>query len=68
MTLNAQNLFDNKTPIGKLRGRFLDYQGIPVMCTYHPAYVLRNPPAKRQVWDDIQMLMNEMGIGDNHAD
>ena len=50
------------TPIGKLRGRMIDFNGMKVLCTYHPAYVLRNPPAKRQVWDDIQILMAEMGM------
>ena len=58
----AHNLLDDTTPIGRLRGRFLDYQGIKVLCTYHPAYVLRNPPAKAQVWADIQILMKEMGL------
>lgn len=61
-TVAAQNLLGVSTPIGQLRGRFLDYQGIKVICTYHPAYVLRNPAAKRHVWDDIQMLMAEMGL------
>ena len=61
-TIAAQNLLSEKTPIGKLRGRFLDYQGIKVLCTYHPAYVLRNPPAKKEVWADIQILMKEMGL------
>ncbi|MGO8690175.1 MAG: uracil-DNA glycosylase [Thermoguttaceae bacterium] len=58
----AQNLLQTDTPIGRLRGRLHDYHGIQVLCTYHPAYVLRNPPAKRQVWDDIQILMAAMGI------
>jgi len=58
----AQNLLDTTTPIGKLRGRFHDYKGIKVVCTYHPAYLLRNPGAKRPTWDDIQLLMAEMGI------
>jgi DNA polymerase len=58
----AQNLLGSSASIGQLRGRFHDFQGIKVLCTYHPAYVLRNPPAKRQVWDDIQMLMKEMGL------
>ena len=58
----AQNLLDTDTPIGRLRGSFHDYQGIKVLCTYHPAYLLRNPPAKRMVWEDMQMLMAEMGI------
>ena len=58
----AQNLLGTDVTIGRLRGRFHDYHGIKVICTYHPAYVLRNPPAKRQVWDDIKILMAEMGI------
>ncbi len=58
----AQNLLDTDTTIGKLRGTFHDYQGIKVLCTYHPAYLLRNPPAKRMVWEDMQILMAEMGI------
>ncbi len=59
----AQNLLQTDTTIGRLRGRVLDYNGIKVVCTYHPAYVLRNPPAKKFVWDDIRLLMNEMGMG-----
>jgi len=58
----AQNLLDTTTPIGKLRGRLHDYNGIKVVCTYHPAYLLRNPGAKKPTWDDIQLLMAEMGI------
>jgi uracil-DNA glycosylase family 4 len=58
----AQNLLDTSAPIGKLRGRFHDYQGIKVLCTYHPAYLLRTPSAKRQTWEDMQRLMAEMGI------
>jgi DNA polymerase len=58
----AQHLLGTDTPIGRLRGRLHDYQGVKVLCTYHPAYVLRNPAAKRQVWDDIQILMAEMGL------
>ncbi len=58
----AQNLLGSTASIGQLRGRFHDFRGIKVLCTYHPAYVLRNPPAKRQVWDDIQILMKEMGL------
>lgn len=56
----AQNLLDTEETIGRLRGRVHDFHGIKVVCTYHPAYLLRNPQAKRPVWDDIQMLMAEM--------
>jgi len=45
-------------PITLLRGRFHSYQGIPLMPTYHPAYLLRNAGAKKQVWEDVQMIMN----------
>ncbi len=58
----AQNLLGVDTAIGKLRGRLIGFQNMKVLCTYHPAYVLRNPPAKKQVWEDIQVLMKEMGL------
>ncbi len=58
----SQNLLGTTVPIGQLRGRFHDFRGIKVLCTYHPAYVLRYPASKRQVWDDIQMLMRAMGL------
>jgi DNA polymerase len=49
------------TPISALRGRFHEYEGVRLMPTYHPAYLLRNPSAKRQVWDDLQLVMAELG-------
>ncbi|MBN2475688.1 MAG: uracil-DNA glycosylase [Pirellulales bacterium] len=58
----AQNLLQTTTSIGRLRGHFHDYQGIKVLCTYHPAYLLRNPSAKRPTWDDLRLLMEEMGL------
>jgi DNA polymerase len=58
----AQALLETTQSIGRLRGRLHDYRGVPVMVTYHPAYLLRNPNAKRLVWEDMQMLMHEMGI------
>lgn len=58
----ATNLLQTEQTIGKLRGQFFDYRGAQVLCTYHPAYLLRNPPAKRQVWEDMQLLMARMGI------
>jgi uracil-DNA glycosylase family 4 len=59
----AQNLLGTSQAIGKLRGRFHDYKGIPVMCTYHPAYLLpgRNPQKKREVWEDMKKLLARMG-------
>ena len=58
----ARTLLETNESIGRMRGRFVEYQGIPVLCTYHPAYLLRNPSAKKLVWEDMQLLMNEMGI------
>lgn len=58
----AQNLLGTTTPIGKLRGRVFEFRGMKVVCTYHPSYLLRVPSARRQVWDDIQFLMAEMGL------
>ena len=49
----AQWLLQTKTPIGRLRGKFGRYQGIPCLSTYHPAYLLRNPRDKRLVLDDL---------------
>lgn len=58
----AQNLLGTAESIGRLRGRWHDYQGIKVLCTYHPAYLLRTPSAKRQTWEDLQLLMKAMGL------
>ncbi len=58
----AQNLLGTQESISRMRGKFFDYHGIRVMCTYHPAYLLRNPAAKKEVWEDMKALMREMGI------
>jgi uracil-DNA glycosylase len=58
----AQTLLQTDVPISRLRGTFHPYHGIPVMPTYHPAYLLRNPGSKRDVWNDMQQLMKCMGI------
>lgn len=57
----AQTLLDDKTPISKLRGRFRDYHGIPLMPTFHPAALLRDPSLKRDVWSDMQQVMKLLG-------
>ena len=59
----ATNLLQTTLPIGKLRGRFHDFKGIPVMATYHPAFLLphRSPEKKREVWEDMKMLLAKMG-------
>jgi uracil-DNA glycosylase family 4 len=48
-------------PISRLRGRFSSWEGIPLMPTYHPAYLLRNPSAKKDVWADLKLVLNLLG-------
>ncbi len=57
----AHNLLDDTTPIGKLRQKWYKYGRAQVLCTYHPSYLLRNPAAKKPVWDDMKFLLAEMG-------
>jgi DNA polymerase len=56
----AQNLLGTKDTLGSLRGKVHDYNGIKVVCTYHPAFLLRNPPIKDEMLQDIRLLMEEM--------
>ncbi len=58
----AQTMLGTTTPISRLRGQWHDYDGIKLMPTLHPAYLLRNPAGKRLVWEDIQMVMRELGL------
>jgi DNA polymerase len=51
-----KNLLDTKEGITRLRGQFQDYRGIKVMPTFHPAYLLRDPSKKREVWDDMKKV------------
>jgi len=53
----AHHLLGNELPMGRLRGQVHAWRGIPVVATYHPAYLLRKPEAKRDAWADIQRLM-----------
>ncbi|MGH8283729.1 MAG: uracil-DNA glycosylase [Gammaproteobacteria bacterium] len=53
----AQNLLKTNTPIGKLRGQVHQVNGIPVVVTYHPAYLLRSPGEKRKAWVDLQFAV-----------
>lgn len=52
----AHNLLQTKTPISKLRGNFQEYLGVKVMPTFHPAYLLRDPHKKREVWEDMKKV------------
>ena len=56
----VQTLLQSKMPITKLRGNWHTYQGIKLMPTFHPAYLLRNPADKKLVWEDIKKVIKEM--------
>lgn len=56
----TQTLLRIETPISQLRGNFQKYKNIPLMPTYHPAYLLRNPAAKKEVWEDMKKLHAEL--------
>jgi DNA polymerase len=57
----AQTLLRESTPISRLRGRWAAYEGVPLMPTFHPAYLLRSPEEKKKAWDDLQLVMKELG-------
>jgi DNA polymerase len=52
----AQTILKTKSSVGWIRGRFQDYRGAKLIVTYHPAYLLRNPDAKRVVWEDMKKI------------
>lgn len=58
----AQTLLATKTPITRLRGNWAEYEGVPLMPTLHPAYLLRNPNDKKLVWQDIKQVMTRLGM------
>jgi DNA polymerase len=53
----ARAFLGSKTGITRLRGNWMNYRGIPVMPTLHPAYLLRNPPAKKDCWEDLKQVI-----------
>jgi uracil-DNA glycosylase, family 4 len=59
----VEGLLGDTRPMRELRGRWLDYRGIPVMATYHPAYLLRNQSIseKRKVWEDMLLVLEKLG-------
>jgi len=57
----VQGLLQTSTGISKLRGTWMTFEGIPFMPTYHPAYLLRNPSAKKDVWNDLKAVLKHLG-------
>jgi uracil-DNA glycosylase len=58
----AQTLLETNRGISQFRGQWLEFRGSKLMATYHPAYLLRNPAAKGEVWRDLQKVMAELGL------
>ena len=58
--ISSQALLGDKTPIAQLRGQWREYQGIPLLPTDHPAFLLRNPASKREVWEDMKQVMKRL--------
>ena len=58
----AQALLKTQDPISRFRGNWFDYRNTKLMATYHPAYLLRNPAAKSEVWKDLQKVMAHLGL------
>jgi len=58
----AQNLLDTTDSVGRMRKKFFNYGRAKVTCTYHPSYLLRNESAKKEVWEDMKWLFQDMGI------
>ena len=57
----VQTLLRDATPVSKQRGRWREYEGVKLMPTFHPAYLLRNPAEKKSAWEDLQLVMKEFG-------
>lgn len=58
----AQTLLQTTQGISRFRGEWFDFRGAKLIATYHPAYLLRNPPAKSEVWKDLQKVMAVLGL------
>ncbi|MDJ0700649.1 MAG: uracil-DNA glycosylase [Woeseiaceae bacterium] len=56
----AQNLLGSDAPVGRLRSRVHDLDGVPLVVTYHPAYLLRSPSQKQKAWDDLCLAMTTL--------
>ncbi len=57
----TQALLDDKTPISRLRGRWREFEGVPLMPTFHPAYLLRSPGEKAKAWEDLKAVLSQLG-------
>lgn len=60
--VSSQTLLNSKLSVGRLRGKFHRYYDSKVLVTYHPAYLLRNPAAKKAAWQDLQLMLRDAGL------
>ena len=60
--VSSQTLLQSKLSVGRLRGKLHRYFESKVLVTYHPAYLLRNPDAKKATWQDLQLMLRDAGI------
>ena len=58
--ISGQKLLNTDTPVGQLRGNFHDYNGIPLLVTYHPSALLRNESLKRPAWEDLKLFKRKL--------
>ncbi len=58
----AQTLLRDPTPVSRLRGKWREYAGTPLLPTFHPAYLLRTPSDKKLAWDDLKLVMGRLGL------
>ncbi len=58
----ATSLLGHDATLGSLRGKVHDYQDIPVIVTYHPAYLLRTPPDKAKAWEDLRLAVQVKSV------
>jgi DNA polymerase len=67
--VSAQNLLKTDVPVGRLRGRlhYLGERRIPVVVTYHPAYLLRSPEQKAKAWEDLQLALKTLKVNQARA-
>jgi DNA polymerase len=56
----AETMLETKESMGRLRGRWFDFRGIPLIVTYHPAFLLRDPTRKRDTWEDLKLILERL--------